>query len=271
MDHRPDPTPASAAARPVALVTGGGIRIGRAICLSLASAGYDLVIHARHADAPAQACLQAVLQAGLQAGLAGGARAAIITGDLADSAAVAALLPAATAALGPVSLLVNNASEFHPDGVGELDLARWDRHFAVNLRAPVFLAEAFAAQLPADRPGAIVNLIDQRVLKPTPAFLSYSLTKNALWAATRMMAQALAPRIRVNAVAPGPTLANPRQSPDDFRRQSASVLLGRGPTPEEIAEAVLFLARAESVTGQMIAVDGGQHLAWQTADALIPE
>ncbi|MBB3771887.1 NAD(P)-dependent dehydrogenase (short-subunit alcohol dehydrogenase family) [Angulomicrobium tetraedrale] len=249
--------------RPVALVTGGGIRIGRAICLTLATAGYDVVIHARHADEAAQTCLEAAM--------AVGARAAIVTGDLADSVAVAALMPAAAAALGPVSLLVNNASEFHPDGLGALDIARWDRHFAVNLRAPVFLAEAFAGQLPADRRGAIVNLIDQRVLKPTPAFLSYSLTKNALWAATGMMAQALAPRIRVNAVAPGPTLANLRQSADDFSRQSASVPLGRGPTPEEIADAVLFLARAESVTGQMIAVDGGQHLAWQTADALTPE
>lgn len=250
-------------ARPVALVTGGGIRIGRAICEALAAGGYDVVIHVRRTADPALACRDAVTAAG--------ARAAIVTADLEDATAVADLVPAAAAALGPVRLLVNNASEFQPDGVGELNLARWDRHFAINLRAPVFLADAFAAQLPAGLDGCVINIVDQRVLKPTPAFLSYSLTKNGLWAATRMMAQALAPRIRVNAVAPGPTLANPRQSAGDFARQSAAVLLGRGPTPEEIAGAVLFLARAESVTGQMIAVDGGQHLAWQTADALVAE
>jgi NAD(P)-dependent dehydrogenase (short-subunit alcohol dehydrogenase family) len=251
------------ASRPVALVTGGAVRIGRAISVSLAAAGYDIVIHVRKPGPEAQAARRAVEAAG--------ARVAVVAAELADTAAVSALLPQAGAALGAVSLLVNNASEFHPDSVGHLDIARWDRHFAVNLRAPVFLADALAAHLPPDMKGCVINLIDQRVLKPTPSFLSYSLTKNALWDATRLMAQALAPRVRVNAVAPGPTLANQRQSAGDFARQAQAVPLGRGPTAEEIAEAVVFLARAESVTGQMLAVDGGQHLAWQTPDALAPE
>jgi len=261
-DTRP-PLPPRGTPRPVALVTGGAVRIGRAICLRLATAGYDIALHVRHPTQDAASCRRAAE--------AGGARVAILAAELSDHGAVAALMPAANAALGPVGLLVNNASEFHPDGLGDLDLAVWDRHFAVNLRAPAFLAEALAAQLPPAMRGCVINLIDQRVLKPTPAYLSYSLTKNGLWAATRLMAQALAPRVRVNAVAPGPTLANLRQKAEHFAAQSAAVPLGRGPTPEEIAEAVLFLAGAESVTGQMLAVDGGQHLAWQTPDTQAPE
>ncbi|QFR32893.1 SDR family oxidoreductase [Ancylobacter sp. TS-1] len=245
--------------RPVALVTGGAVRIGRAIARRLAAEGYDIVLHVRRAG-PAADEARAELEAA-------GARVAVVTAELSDPQAVAGVVPAAVAALGPLELLVNNASEFHPDSAGRLDTALWDRHFAINLRAPVFLAEAFAAQLPDGARGAVVNIIDQRVLKPTPAYFSYSVAKEALWAATRMLAQALAPRVRVNGVGPGPTLANPQQDADAFARQSGAVLLGRGPTPEEIAGAVAYLARAASVTGQMIAVDGGQHLAWRTPDA----
>ncbi|QIB32755.1 SDR family oxidoreductase [Ancylobacter pratisalsi] len=244
--------------RPVALVTGGAVRIGRAICLELARAGYDIALHVRHTG-PAGEAVRAEVEAL-------GARAVALPAELADAGAVAGLLPAAIEQLGPVSLLVNNASEFQPDGVGDLDLDRWNRHFDANLRAPVFLSEAFARALPAPMHGAIVNIIDQRVLKPTPSYLSYSLAKNGLWAATRMLAQALAPRIRVNGVGPGPTLASVHQDSEDFARQCAALPLGSGPTPGEIADAVVFLARARSVTGQMIAVDGGQHLAWRTAD-----
>lgn len=250
--------PDAPARRPVALVTGGAIRIGRAISLRLAMEGYDVAIHVRRPCPKAESARAAVEAAG--------ARAAVIAAELADAEAVQAVIPAAVAALGPLDLLVNNASEFHPDTVGNLDRALWDRHFAVNLRAPVFLAEAFAAQLAEDARGAVVNIIDQRVLKPTPTYFSYSLTKDALWSATKMLAQALAPRVRVNGVGPGPTLANGRQDAGAFAHQSSSVLLGRGPSPEEIAEAVAYLARATSVTGQMIAVDGGQHLAWRTPD-----
>lgn len=245
-------------ARPVALVTGGAVRIGRAICLELARAGYDIAVHVRRRG-PADEVVRAEIEAL-------GARALAFPAELADTGALADLLPAVTGRLGPVSLLVNNASEFQPDGAGDLDIDRWNRHFDANLRAPVFLSDAFARALPSDMRGAIVNIIDQRVLKPTPNYLSYGLAKNGLWAATRMLAQALAPRIRVNGVGPGPTLASIHQDSDDFARQCAALPLGAGPAPEDIAEAVVFLARARSVTGQMIAVDGGQHLAWRTPD-----
>jgi NAD(P)-dependent dehydrogenase (short-subunit alcohol dehydrogenase family) len=198
---------------------------------------------------------------------AAGGRAAVVEADLADHAEVLRLVPAAAAQVGPLTLLVNNAAEFEPDEIGRLDRARFDRHFAVNLRAPIFLADAFAAQAPADAGASIVNLLDQRVFRPTPRFLSYGLTKSALLAATTTLAQALAPRIRVNAVAPGPTLPSPRQDAAAFARQARAVPLGRGPGPQDVADAVLYLAGATSVTGVTIAVDGGQHLAWRTADA----
>ncbi len=260
---RPTDAPPPTASRPVALVTGGAVRIGRAIALSLARNGYDVVVHSR--------CLRPDGETIQGEIAAAGARAALVCADLADHEALADLLPAAERALGPVSLLVNNASEFHGDEVGALQPAVWDRHFDVNLRAPVLLAEALAARLPPGTAGAVVNILDQRVLKPTPRFFSYSLAKAGLWQATRMLAQALAPRVRVNAVAPGPTLRNVRQDAEAFARQSGAVPLGRGPTPEEIAGAVLFLAGASSVTGQTVAVDGGQHLAWETPDATGPE
>jgi NAD(P)-dependent dehydrogenase (short-subunit alcohol dehydrogenase family) len=241
-----------------ALVTGGARRIGRRIVERLAGEGYAVAIHCGRSTAEAEE-----LAARIQAA---GGRAAVAQAELADARAVEGLVDQAARALGPLTLLVNNASIFEPDEVETLTQERWDRHFAVNLRTPAFLARDFARQLPAGREGCIVNIVDQRVWKPTPQFFSYSLTKAALFSATRTMAQALAPRIRVNAVGPGPTLANERQSGDDFARQSGAVLLGRGGTPDEIAEAVLYLARARSVTGQMIAVDGGQHLAWETPD-----
>lgn len=247
--------------RKVALVTGGAVRIGRAVTRALAAAGYDVAIHMRSARAECDEARAEVEAAGR--------RAALLYGELSDPADVARLVPEAMAALGPVRLLVNNASEFHPDAIGTLDAARWDRHLAVNLRAPVFLAEALANALPAGMSGAVVNIIDQRVLKPTPNYLSYAVAKSALWSATRMLAQGLAPRVRVNAVAPGPTLRSINQSVEDFARQHAAVALGRGPAPEEIAGAVVFLGEASSVTGQMLAVDGGQHLAWETEDTAV--
>jgi NAD(P)-dependent dehydrogenase (short-subunit alcohol dehydrogenase family) len=238
---------------PAALVTGGARRIGRAIVLALARAGHAVAIHVRRAGPEAQA---------LAAEIAGaGGRAAVVTADLTDHDEVAALVPHAAAAIGPLTLLVNNASAFEADEIGTLDRARFDRHFAINLRAPVFLAEAFAAQAPDG--SAIVNILDQRVLRPTPHFLSYGLSKSALHAATTTLAQALAPRLRVNAVAPGPTLPNPRQDADAFARYAGAMPLGHGPSPEEIAEAVLFLARAGNITGVTLPVDGGQHIGWR--------
>ncbi|QTN19398.1 SDR family oxidoreductase [Brevundimonas sp. AJA228-03] len=243
-----------------ALVTGGARRIGRAIVLALARRGHDVAIHHRESKDDAEAVAAEVR--------ALGCRSIVVAADLTDEAAVRALIPAATAALGPLSVLVNNASVFEDDRVGALSRETWDRHIETNLRAPIVLAEAFAAQAPDG--SAIVNLLDQRVLKPDPRFVSYAISRNGLWWATRTLAQALAPRIRVNGVGPGPTLKSIHQSDADFQAEAAAVPLGHGASPDEIAEAVLYLVQAGSVTGQMIAVDGGQHLAWQTPD-ILPE
>jgi NAD(P)-dependent dehydrogenase (short-subunit alcohol dehydrogenase family) len=252
---------------PTALVTGGAQRIGRAIVLALARSGYAVAVHAHRSLAPARDLCAEIAAAG--------GTAAVVGGDLADHRAVLDLVPAAVAAVGPLTLLVNNASVFEPDGIGTLDRARFDRHYAVNLRAPVFLAEAFAAQVaaqvasdvPAGANASVVNLLDQRVYKPTPRYLSYGLAKSGLHAATTTLAQALAPLVRVNAVAPGPALPNSRQDAETFARLCRALPLGHGPTPEEIADAVLFLAAAASITGQTITVDGGQHLSWQAGPA----
>lgn len=240
----------------IALVTGGARRIGAAIVEALAAAGYAVVIHANRSTAEAEA---------LAAAIAGrGGRAAVARADLAEPADVDGLIAVAAGAFGPLTLLVNNASEFVEDHVGSLTREVWNRQFRVNLQTPSFLAQDFAAQAPDG--SAIVNIADQRVFKPTPQFYSYGLTKAALVAATETMAQALAPRIRVNAVAPGPAAANIRQRPDDFARQQAATLTGAGSPPEAVAEAVLYLARASAVTGVTLPVDGGQRLIWQTPD-----
>lgn len=244
--------------RGVALVTGGAKRIGRAIVEGLANAGYAVAIHYRHSADEAGHLASSLRKAGTQA--------VALDADLADSIAVASLIPRAMAALGPVTLLVNSASLFEPDDIAQLDVALWDETFAINLRAPMLLARDVARNLPEGASGAIVNVIDQRVLRPNPQFFSYTLTKSALATATRTMAQALAPRIRVNGVAPGPTCAGYRQTTEDFARQSAATLLGQGSAPAHIVEAVLYLAQAASVTGQVLAVDCGQHLLWRTAD-----
>lgn len=242
-----------------ALVTGGGRRIGAAIARRLGAAGHPVAIHCL-GSTNAAAAVAADIQAH-------GGHAHVVTADLADPAAPARLIAEAREALGPLAALVNCASVFEEDAVGSLDAALWDRQMAVNLRAPVMLAEAFASQAP-ETGGCVVNIVDQRVLKPTPLHVSYTLSKSALATATVTLAQALAPKVRVVAIGPGPTLANARQAPDDFARQSAATPLGRGPTPDEIADAVLFLIEAKSVTGVMLPVDGGQHLAWRTEDAI---
>ena len=241
-----------------ALITGAGRRIGRAIAWALAQASYAVVLHANHSRAEAEQLASEIVSAG--------GRAAVVLADLADGEAVAGLMPAA-ATFGPLTLLVNNASQFDEDEIGTLERSAFERTLAVNLTAPVFLAQAFAAQAPERADASIVNIVDQRVLKPTPRFFSYTLSKSALHSATVTLAQALAPKLRVNAVAPGPTLLSPRQSSEQFAAQAAAVPLKRGPTPEEIAAAVLYLAQAKSVTGTVIAVDGGQHIAWRTIDS----
>jgi NAD(P)-dependent dehydrogenase (short-subunit alcohol dehydrogenase family) len=241
-----------------ALVTGGAKRVGKAITLALAQAGYAVAVHVNASGAEGDALCGEIRSKG--------GRAAVVEGDLTDHAQVLKLVPAAVAALGPLTLLINNASMFQPDDIRTLSGELFERHMAVHLRAPLFLAQAFAAQAPDGADASIVNVVDQRVMKPTPLFLSYALSKNGLYAATTMLAQALAPRVRVNAVAPGPTLPSSRQTPEEFARQTAKLPLWHGADPQQIAQAVLFLASAVSVTGQTIAVDGGQRLAWQTPD-----
>lgn len=257
--HRSGQAPARD--RPVALVTGGARRIGRAVVEDLAAHGFDVAIHVRGARLEGEALAEAIAGAG--------GRAAVVEGDLTDPAAPEQVVAAAAAALGPVALLVNSASVFERDELGTLEPELYDQHMAIHTRAPIFAAQAMARLLPAGREGLVVNVIDQRVWKLTPQFFSYTLSKAALWSATQTMAQALAPRrIRVNALGPGPTLANTRQQAADFARQVAAVPLGRGPALEEFGRTIRFLWETPSVTGQMIALDGGQHLAWETPDVV---
>ncbi|MCZ8259819.1 MAG: SDR family oxidoreductase [Beijerinckiaceae bacterium] len=245
-------------ARQVALVTGGSKRIGAVIVRHLAEAGYAVVIHYHQGREAAEA---------LAAELAGrGFRAAATGGDLAMLEALPALMGEAARPFGPPDLLVNNASIFLDDRIGTLEPARFATNLAVNLQAPCLLARAFAEHLPAGEAGAIINLIDQRVFRPNPQFFSYTLAKAALLTATQTLAQALAPRIRVNGVGPGPTIPNIHDGAEGFAQEAAGTLLGRAVAPEAIAGAVLYLARASFVTGQMIAVDSGQHLGWRTPD-----
>jgi NAD(P)-dependent dehydrogenase (short-subunit alcohol dehydrogenase family) len=244
--------------RNVALITGGARRIGRAITEALAARGYAVVIHCNTSRVEADA-----LAAHIRAN---GGHAAVVQADLALPDPVAGLMAEAAKPFGPVNLLVNNASLFLADTLLTIDVPTWNRQFSVNIRAPSVLAGAMAAALPADRKGAIINIIDQRVWKLTPEFYSYTLSKAALWAATRTMAQTLAPRIRVNAVGPGPTLGNIHDGDAGVRREAAGIPLQQQVDPREIAEAVIYLAEARSVTGQMIAVDGGQHIGWRTPD-----
>jgi NAD(P)-dependent dehydrogenase (short-subunit alcohol dehydrogenase family) len=245
-----------------ALITGAGRRIGAAIALALSCSGYTVVLHANRSRAEAEKLAAEITSAG--------GRAAVVLADLADPDAVRGLVPAA-GAFGPLTLLVNSASMFEPDDIENLERMHFERAIAVNLAAPLFLAQAFAAQAPEGADASIVNIVDQRVLKPTPRFFSYTLSKSALHSATTTLAQGLAPRLRVNAVAPGPTLPSPRQSDAQFAAQTASLPLMKGPAPEDIAAAVVYLAQAKGVTGVTIAVDGGQHLAWRTADSDVAE
>ena len=246
--------PPSATIPRVALVTGGAKRLGRAIALALAEAGFSVAVHCRSSRAQAEAVAEEVR--------ARGRDAAVFAADLADEGAVAALLPAVRAALGPIGVLVNNASTFERDEWHDATRTGWDRHMEPNLRAPFVLIQAFARALPAQAEGVVLNLLDQRVWSPTPHFVSYTLSKAGLWTLTRTMALALAPRIRVCAIGPGPALPSARQTPEQFARQAASVPLGRGTSPEEVASAALAILSLPSFTGQMLALDGGQHLQW---------
>jgi NAD(P)-dependent dehydrogenase (short-subunit alcohol dehydrogenase family) len=241
-------------AAPTALITGSARRIGRAIALNLARDGWQVCVHYRRSAGEAEA-LVAEIRA------AGGVGAAI-AGDLALEADVDQLIPKCVAALGPPVCLVNNASEFLVDTVTSVTPDSWDTHLDINLKAPVFLAKSLFVNLPQGASGNVINIIDQRVWKLTPDFFSYTISKAGLWTATRTLAQALAPRVRVNAIGPGPVLKSIHQTDADFAREAELTLLKRGPTPDEIAAAVRFILASPSLTGQMIALDGGQHLTW---------
>lgn len=252
-----------------ALVTGAATRLGRAMALYLAGRGADVAIHYNASESAARAVADEI------AGM--GRKAALLRADLLVEEEIAALLPRAAKALGgPLTVLINNASIFEYDKLTSATRESWDRHMMSNLRAPFVLTQALAAQIPPPdmsegeprARGLVVNMVDQRVRKLTPEFMTYSLAKSALWNLTQTAAQALAPAIRVNAIGPGPTLQGHRQSADHFARQRAATLLERGANPDDICAALGYFLDAPAVTGQLLCVDGGQHLAWQTPDVL---
>jgi NAD(P)-dependent dehydrogenase (short-subunit alcohol dehydrogenase family) len=256
-----------------ALVTGAARRLGRAMALALAEDGYDVAVHYNGSSEEAEEVAAAIR------GL--GRRAVTLAADLLDDEASMALLPRAVEGLGgPVTVLVNNASIFEQDSILDATAESWDRHIGSNLKAPFWLTQAFARQnlaATADAQGErraaglIVNMIDQRVLKLTPEFMTYTLAKMGLWALTRTTAQALAPHVRVNAIGPGPTMRGARQREEHFRSQRRATLLQRGSDPADIVAALRYFLHAPAVTGELLCVDAGQHLAWRTADAVGPE
>ncbi|MFN0217919.1 MAG: SDR family oxidoreductase [Hyphomicrobium sp.] len=235
-----------------ALITGGAKRIGRAVTLGLARGGWTVAIHYQSSKAAAHSLVDEIVAAG--------GRAVAFAADLRDCTALEPLVASVAERLGPPACLINNASEFLPDKVETLCEANWDAHLDINLKAPVFLARAMVRHLPAEASGNIINIIDQRVWKLTADFFSYTISKAGLWTATRTLAQGLAPHIRVNAIGPGPVLRSVHQTDADFEAEIESTLLRAGPSPDDIAAAVAFILSSPSMTGQMIALDSGQHL-----------
>ncbi|MEQ8227395.1 MAG: SDR family oxidoreductase [Rhodospirillales bacterium] len=251
----------TAVPKETALITGAARRIGRALALDLATAGWRVAVHYNGSRDDAEAVAAEIKAAG--------GHAAAFAADLADEAQTAALLPAVAAALGPVTCLVNNASVFEKDLPDSVTRESWDRHMEVNLRAPFVLTQALAAELPAGTAGAVVNILDQRVINLRGDFTSYTLSKYGLWGLTQMLARGLAPNIRVNAIAPGPTLASHRQTPDQFADQWQATPLERPVDLQDICRALRFVLDAEALTGQIIALDSGQHMgaAWDNGPA----
>jgi NAD(P)-dependent dehydrogenase (short-subunit alcohol dehydrogenase family) len=238
---------------PTALITGAARRIGRAIALDLAAHGWRVAIHYRRSREEAEALAGEIARTG--------GTAAALYANLGDIKDVEALIGSCAQTLGTPTCLVNNASEFFLDTIGSVTPAGWDTHLDINLKAPVFLAQALYANLPDGVEGNVINIIDQRVWRPTPDFFSYTISKAGLWTATQTLAQAMAPRVRVNAIGPGPVLQSVHQTQSDFAAETLSTPLQRGPSLTEIAAAVRFILATPSMTGQMIALDGGQHLA----------
>ena len=250
MAHDEDPV--------TALVTGAGRRLGRTIALDFANRGWRVGIHYHASSAEALALVAEIEGKGGQA--------AAFPADLSHLEALPSLIGACAGSLGPATCLINNAARFARDSLAMLDGANWQAHLDVNLRAPIFLTHAFAKVLPARTKGNVINLLDQKVLRLDPEYFSYTIVKSALWTATQTMAQALAPRIRVNAIAPGPVLKNRGQSQAAFERECRATLLGRAVDAEDVTAAIRFLLDTPSITGQMIALDAGQHLAWHGKD-----
>ncbi|VAV99469.1 FolM Alternative dihydrofolate reductase 1 [hydrothermal vent metagenome] len=238
------------------LVTGAGARIGQLLAIALAKTGWHVVVHYNRSKSGAEQTLRDIKTAG--------GTGELLQADLSDHRQTVQLIPELCNHSGPLHALINNASLFENDNLAQLQAEQWDQQFAVNVKAPVFLAQTFAAQLPKNEQGHVINLLDQRLARLQPGFFSYTLSKAALQTATTTMAQALAPQIQVNAVSPGPTLPNTRQSAADFEQQQRTSLLQHGSPPDEIIAAVLFLLTASAITGQTLIVDGGQHLSWQT-------
>jgi NAD(P)-dependent dehydrogenase (short-subunit alcohol dehydrogenase family) len=239
--------------RPTALITGAARRIGRAIACDLASAGWRVAVHYWRSKDEARTLVDEIR--------AQGGEATAIPADLAEPEDVRTLVPRCRDELGAPTCLINNASVFLIDTVKTATMEAWNRHLDINLRAPVFLAQSLFLHLPAGASGNVINIIDQRVWKLTPDFFSYTISKAGLWTATKTLAQALAPAVRVNAIGPGPVLKSIHQSDADFSAEVESTLLKRGPSPPEIAAAVRFILDAPAMTGQMIVLDGGQHLS----------
>jgi len=236
----------------VALVTGAGRRLGRAIALGLADDGWDVAIHFQHSREEAASLAEEIT--------ARGVRAAAIGCDLADVDQVSGLMAECSRSLGPVSCLINNAALFEFDDIASLEAEKWDRHMDVNLRAPLMLARDFARQLPDSLNGCIINMLDQKVFNLNPDFLSYTIAKVALEGATRVLALALAPRIRVCGIAPGITLTSGEQSAENFSRAHGQAPLGRSSDVDDVIGAVRYVVNAKALTGTTIQVDGGQHL-----------
>lgn len=247
-------------APPVALVTGGARRIGREIALALARDGWDICVHYARSTREARATVGEIESLGR--------RAIAIARDLAVERGVRSMLAECAKRLGPVRCIVNNASLFEHDTVAGFKADTLVRQMRVNTAAPVLLAQSLHASLPDDGRGVVINLLDQKLWNPNPDFLSYTLSKSALGEATRLLAVALAPKLRVVGVAPGITLPSERQTEPGFKRAHARTPLGASSTPQDIAGAVVYLARAQAVTGTTLLVDGGQHLVPSSRDIM---
>lgn len=242
------------------LITGSARRIGRAIALDLANNGWNIIVHYKKSKKDAIELCEKIKK--------NGSKSFVIYGNLSKDQDVKNIIKRVKKEFGYITCLINNASEFDNDNINNMTKKSWERHMQVNFYAPILLSQKFKQQLPSKVKGNIINIVDQKVTKLTPKFLSYTLSKSGLWTATKILAMALAPNIRVNAIAPGPTIKSKRQSILNFKKQSSATILKRGGDPKEIGNAVKFILNSSSMTGQTIFLDGGQRLVWKTLDSI---